>query len=100
MGESTNSIRKELNHLYDAGYLEKVKCEMWFGHVMRKDDDDWVKKCMNLEVAGTAPRGNRKTWRKTVDADMKMKGLKVEDCANRIAWRKGVKMLRDNEGFD
>tara|TARA_B100001250_G_scaffold414406_1_gene452587 strand:- start:3468 stop:3980 length:513 start_codon:yes stop_codon:yes gene_type:complete len=25
MGESTNSIRKELNHLHDAGYLNKVK---------------------------------------------------------------------------
>ena len=25
MGESTNSIRKELNHLYGAGYLKKVK---------------------------------------------------------------------------
>ena len=25
MGESTNSIRKELNHLYDAGYLQKEK---------------------------------------------------------------------------
>ncbi|MFL2999368.1 MAG: helix-turn-helix domain-containing protein [Cytophagales bacterium] len=25
MGESTNSIRKELNHLYDAGYINKVK---------------------------------------------------------------------------
>ena len=25
MGESTNSIRKELNHLYDAGYLNKMK---------------------------------------------------------------------------
>tara|TARA_B100000965_G_scaffold401311_1_gene424927 strand:+ start:409 stop:930 length:522 start_codon:yes stop_codon:yes gene_type:complete len=25
MGESTNSIRKELNHLHNAGYLEKVK---------------------------------------------------------------------------
>tara|TARA_B100001057_G_scaffold499798_1_gene611854 strand:- start:18611 stop:19120 length:510 start_codon:yes stop_codon:yes gene_type:complete len=25
MGESTNSIRKELNHLYNAGYLNKVK---------------------------------------------------------------------------
>lgn len=25
MGESTNSIRKELNHLHDAGYLSKVK---------------------------------------------------------------------------
>tara|TARA_B100000575_G_C23082326_1_gene623615 strand:- start:91 stop:600 length:510 start_codon:yes stop_codon:yes gene_type:complete len=25
MGESTNSIRKELNHLYNAGYLNKIK---------------------------------------------------------------------------
>ena len=25
MGESTNSIRKELNHLYGAGYLSKVQ---------------------------------------------------------------------------
>ena len=25
MGESTNSIRKELNHLFEAGYLEKSK---------------------------------------------------------------------------
>ena len=27
MGESTNSIRKELNHLYGAGYLEKIKTD-------------------------------------------------------------------------
>jgi hypothetical protein len=27
MGESTNSIRKELNHLYGAGYLEKIKSD-------------------------------------------------------------------------
>ena len=25
MGESTNSIRKELNHLYEAGYIDKIK---------------------------------------------------------------------------
>ena len=25
MGESTNGIRKELNHLYDAGYIEKER---------------------------------------------------------------------------
>ena len=25
MGESTNSIRKELNNLFDAGYLNKIK---------------------------------------------------------------------------
>ena len=27
MGESTNAIRKELNHLQGAGYLEKVKVD-------------------------------------------------------------------------
>ena len=25
MGESTNSIRKELNNLYQAGYINKIK---------------------------------------------------------------------------
>lgn len=25
MGESTNSIRKELNHLFEAGYINKIK---------------------------------------------------------------------------
>ena len=28
-----------------------------YGHVLRKDDDDWVKKCMEYEVAGPRPRG-------------------------------------------
>ena len=27
MGESTNSIRKELNHLQKAGYLKKIKVD-------------------------------------------------------------------------
>ena len=29
----------------------------WYGHVLRKDDDDWVKKCMEYEVEGSRPRG-------------------------------------------
>jgi len=24
----------------------------WYGHVLRKDDDDWVKKCMEYEAEG------------------------------------------------
>jgi len=24
----------------------------WFGHVLRKQDSDWVKKCMECEVGG------------------------------------------------
>src|SRR4029077_10651902 len=29
----------------------------WFGHVERKSDDDWVKKCQKLKVAGNGKRG-------------------------------------------
>ena len=24
----------------------------WYGHVLRKEDDEWVKKCMEYEVDG------------------------------------------------
>jgi len=28
----------------------------WYGHVLRKEDNDWVKKCMEYEVEGPRPR--------------------------------------------
>ena len=36
----------------------------WYGHVLRKEDDDWVKKCVEYEVEGPRPRGRpKRTWR-------------------------------------
>ena len=32
----------------------------WYGHVLRKDNDDWVKKCMEYKVQGPRPRGRPK----------------------------------------
>jgi len=35
----------------------------WFGHVERKDDNDWVKRCITWEVEGIRQRGRpKKTW--------------------------------------
>ena len=35
----------------------------WYEHVMRKSDDDWVKKCMEFRVKGRRPLGRpRRTW--------------------------------------
>ena len=31
----------------------------WYGHVLRKEDTDWVKKCMEYEVEGSRPRGRQ-----------------------------------------
>jgi len=39
----------------------------WYGHVLRTEDNDWVKKCMEYEVEGARPRDRlKKTWRETV----------------------------------
>ena len=32
----------------------------WYGHVLRKDYDDWVKKCMEYEVQGPRPREDQR----------------------------------------
>ena len=34
----------------------------WYGHVLRKEGDDWVK-CMEYEVEGPRPK---RTWREVV----------------------------------
>jgi len=40
----------------------------WYGHVLRKEDNDWVKKCIEYEVEGARPIGRpRKTWREIVE---------------------------------
>jgi len=42
----------------------------WYGNVLRKEDNDWVKKCMEYEVEGARPRGRlKKIWREVVQND-------------------------------
>jgi len=42
----------------------------WYGHVLRKEDTDWMKKCMEYEVEGFRPRGRpKRTWREIVQKD-------------------------------
>jgi len=44
--------------------------------VLRKDDDDWVKKCMEHEVEGSRPRGRpKKTWKEVVCEDCQARKL-------------------------
>ena len=53
----------------------------WFGHVERKDDNDWVKCCITLEVKGIRQRGRlNKTWWDCVKNDMESLGLSQKDA--------------------
>ena len=60
----------------------------WYGHVLRKDDGDWVKKCMEYEVEGSRPRGRPKTWKEVVREDCQARKLNKEDAMDRCKWRK------------
>ena len=64
----------------------------WFGHVERKDDNDWVKCCITWEVEGIRHRGVRgrpkKTWWDCVKNDMESLGLSQKDAQSRNKWRK------------
>ena len=67
----------------------------WYGHVLRKDDDDWVKQCMEYEVEGSRPRGRpKKTWKEVVSEDCQARKLNKEDAMDRCKWRKVIKEAR------
>jgi len=56
----------------------------WYGHVLRKEDDDWVKKCMEYEVQGPRPRGRPKsTWKEVVKEDCQARKLNTEVAMDR-----------------
>ena len=66
-----------------------------YGHVLRKDDDDWVKKCMEHEVEGSRARGRpKKTWKEVVREDCQARKLNKEDAMDRCKWRKMIKEAR------
>jgi len=59
----------------------------WFGHVERKDDNDWVKRCITWEVEGIRQRRRpKKTWWPWWDCvknDMESLGLSQKDVRSR-----------------
>ena len=64
----------------------------WFGHVLRKEDNDWVKKCMEYEVEGARPRGRpKKTWRDIVEKDCQVSKLNRKDAIDSNRWRKQIR---------
>jgi len=65
----------------------------WYGHVLRKEDTDWVKKCMEYEVEGSRPRGRpKRTWKEVVQKDCQASNLNKEDAMDRGRWKKLIKV--------
>jgi len=61
--------------------------------VLRKEDDDWVKKCTEYEVEDPRPRPKR-TWTEVVKEDCQARKLNTEDAMDSSKWRKLINDVR------
>ena len=69
----------------------------WYGHVVRKEENDWVKKVMSFNVEGTRPSGRpKKTWQTTVLADMRILSINHEVAMDRSRWKKAISGNQSN----
>ena len=60
--------------------------------MLRKEDGDLVKKCMEYEVEGPGPRGRpKRTWREVVEEDCQARKMNKEDAIDHFKWR----MIKD-----
>jgi len=83
---------RELLGLEPVSLMIKKSRLRWFGHVERKDDNDWVRRCITWEVEGIRQRGRpKKTWWDCVKNDMESLGLSQNDAQSRNKWRRRIK---------
>jgi len=61
---------------------------------LQKEDNDWVKRCMEYEVEGARPRGRpKKTWTEIAERHCQVRKLNREDAMDHIRW---MKQIRDD----
>ena len=71
----------------------------WYGHVLRRDEGENVRRVLDIEVDGRKKKGRpKKTWMECVRRSMKTRGLKIEDSADRRRWRAAVRSDPANPG--
>jgi len=64
----------------------------WYGHVLRKEVNDWMKKCMEYEADGARPRGRpKKSWSEIVGKDFQARRFNREDTMDPNRWKKQIR---------
>ena len=89
-----NHLNYEVEHITTVIRSDRLR---WYEHVMRKSDEDLVKKCREYRVEGRRPVGRpRRTWLESVEADMTKLEIDLEDVHDRKKWRGNVMKKKSN----
>ena len=74
--------------------MAKASSMRWYGHVLRKEDENVIVNALKFEVSGSRGRERPKqTWKKKVENEMKKNGLGKEDACDRRKWRGMIKTM-------
>ena len=88
---TTDDLRARMGLAGVTSVLRQARLR-WFGHVERKEEDDWVKHVTQFTVEGSRPVGRPlKTWREVVAQDMRLLGLRPADAVDRDRWRNAIR---------
>ena len=80
--------------------MAKANGVRWYEHVIRRDDDNILKKAMMMKVNWKRKGGRSKlTWRRQVEESVKKFGLKIEESGDRTRWREGVKAIAEGRAI-
>ena len=64
--------------------------------MIRRDDNNILKKAMMMEVNGKQKRGRPKlTWRRQVEESAKKLRSKIEEAGDRTRWKEGVRAIAE-----
>ena len=95
-GVSTKKLMVRLG--LDSTIVEVVRqgSLRWLSHVVRKEDDDYVKQAWRFEVVGSRRRGRpRLTWKRLMENLSCGLGLVLKDGYDRVKWRERVRSWKE-----
>ena len=82
-----------------ADKLARANGVRWYGHVLRRPDEDILMKAMVHKVDRKCKQGQPKIkWREQIEGSMKRIGLRKEDVADQCRSRKGVGRIAEIVG--
>ena len=85
--KKNEDIRKKCGVANILGKMREARLR-WFGHMMRRDEEEAVSIVRELVVVGERGRGRpRRRWEDCIRRDMVMMELKGEDVWDRSTWR-------------
>ena len=73
----------------------------WYGHVLRRTEEDGLMKTIIHELNGKRKQGRpRIKWREQVEGNMRRIGLRKEDAADWCSWERSCRKNRGSSNMD